>query len=165
MNRAVGIILLLGLQIIVLNHLEFSSYLMPQVFVMILIGLPPYIKRSYQVLIGFALGLFMDFFNHSPGLHASAAMFTVMLRLMILQRYDLEEIVANRTWLNLGNLSLEKYGFIAAVLTLFYHMYAIGLELIGALNSLNYLLTVVLSSLLAFLLILLFQFLFSRKSV
>ena len=165
MNRVIGIILLLALQIVVLNHLEFSIYLVPQVYIMILIGLPPFLKRSYQVLIAFGLGLLMDFFTHSPGLHASAAMFTIMLRMLLLQRYDLDEIVANRDWLNLKTLAMDKYLFIASVLILFYHLFAVGLMLLGALNSLNYLLTVLFSTLIAFLLILLLQVLLSRKSV
>ncbi len=165
MNRVLGLIILMAFQLIVLNHLELTAYLYPQVFIMILINLPPFINKSYQILIAFALGLIADFFTSSPGLHSSACMFLALIRIGLLNRYDIEEVKANRAWLNLSTLALDKYIFLSSVLVSFYHVYAFALESIGALNTVYYLVTVVLSSVLSFVIILLIQFLFIKRSV
>lgn len=155
----------MAFQVVILNQLELTAYLYPQVFIMILINLPPFINKSYQVLLAFALGLLADFFASTPGLHASACMFLALIRIGLLNRYDIEEVKANRSWLNLGTMALDKYVFISAILILFYHIYAFGLESIGALNYVYYFITVGVSALLSFLIILLIQFLFIKRSV
>ena len=165
MNRIIGLILIMAFQVVILNHLELTAYLYPQVFILILINLPPFINKSYQVLLAFALGLIADFFTSTPGLHASACMFLALLRIGLLNRYDIEEVKANRSWLNLGTMAMDKYIFLSAVLVLFYHLYAFGLESMGALNSVYYFITVGLSSLVSFVIILLIQYLFIKRSV
>ncbi len=73
---------ILFLQFVVFNHLGFTAYLAPQVFIVLLITLPLHISKPYQVLLGFILGLIADFFVGTPGIHASACMWLVMIRLL-----------------------------------------------------------------------------------
>ena len=163
MNKILAAIALFAFQVVVLNHMDFSRFLYPQLFILILISLPPYIKKSWQVVIAFSLGIAADLFASTPGIHASACLILIMFRMFILTRYDMDEIVANKTTINIFTIALDKYVFISLSSVLVYHIYAFALESIGAINPLNYLITVLLSSLVSFSLILLIQYLFYRN--
>lgn len=65
-NQVTYWVLVIGFQVLVLNHLDISSYIYPQVFVILLLTLPLHLKKTYQLLIGFGLGLVMDLFIYSP---------------------------------------------------------------------------------------------------
>lgn len=163
MTKIIAAIVLFAFQVVVLNHLEFSAYLYPQLFILILIMMPASVNKTWQMVIAFGLGLLADLFVGTPGLHASSSLLIALLRIGLLNRYDIEEVVANRSLIHVGTLGLEKFIYLALILTVSYHAISFGLESIGALNSLNYLLTVLLSSVVTFLLILSVQFMFYKR--
>ena len=163
MNRIIETILIFAAQVLVLNHLDFMSYLYPQLFILILIGLPAYINKSTQVALAFILGLAADLFVATPGIHASACMLIVFLRFGFINRYDMEEIIANRASLNIRTLGLPKYIIMSSILVLVYHVMVFGLESLGAFNGLAFLLTVLVSTTTTMGIILLIQLLFYSK--
>lgn len=163
MNKILGYIGLFAFQVIVLNHLDLSQYIYPQAFILMLIALPPFLNRSWQVVIAFALGLLVDLFIGTPGLHASASMFLVLFRMFLLNRYDIDEIVANRSSLNISTLPLDKFMYLSLSCVLFYHFLVFALESVGAIHLKTYLLTVLISSFATFLIILFIQFFFHKR--
>lgn len=163
MNKVLAAILLFLLQIVIFNHLDFSRFLYPQIFILILISLPPYLNRSWQVLIAFLVGIIADFFVSTPGLHASACLLLIMFRMFMFRRYDLDEIIANKASINIHSMAMDKYIYISLSMVLVYHVYAFALESVGAIDFLNYTITTLLSSVVSFLIILLIQFLFYRR--
>ena len=62
--------------------LYFNVLLYP-LFIMLL---PFRTPRTAQLLLAFALGLLLDFFYDSPGVHASAGVFTAYIRPLVLRR-------------------------------------------------------------------------------
>lgn len=163
MNKILAAIALFAFQVVVLNHMDFSRYIYPQLFILVLIALPPYLSKTVQILIAFGLGLAADLFVSTPGLHASACMFIALYRMWMLSRYDLDEMIANRESFNIQTVSLDKYLFISVSMVVLYHLYAFGMESIGAIYWFNYGLTVLLSSAVSLLFIFLIQFLFYRR--
>jgi hypothetical protein len=161
MRNLIKYILVFIAQVVVLNHLDFATYLKPQLFILILINLPPYLNKSVQMLLGFGLGLAADLFVSTPGIHASACMILILARFAFINRYEMEEVIANRDSLGINNTGLSKYLVLSGILVLVYHLYVFGLESLGAVNYVNYLLTVIISSITTYSLILLLQFLYS----
>ncbi|MBR9861145.1 hypothetical protein GYB22_10460 [bacterium] len=160
MKRIIEAILIFFAQVLVLNHLDFSAYIHPQIFIAIILVLPPYLNKSLQIGIAFILGLIMDLFLSTPGIHASCCTTLALARFAFINRFEMEEIIANKTQLSVSNLGLGKFLLITGILVPFYHLMVFGLESIGALHFVTYLLTVLVSSLLALVIILLLQFLF-----
>jgi hypothetical protein len=140
-------IAILFLQLVVFNHLGFTSHLAPQVFIILLITLPLHISKSYQMLLGFLVGLVADLFIGTPGIHASACMWLIMLRFFLLGAQDLKEQIANHLPYNIHSVGLSTFAATATSLVLFYHLYVFWLESIGAINWIFILLTTLLSSL------------------
>ena len=163
LNKIVQWVLIFALQIFVLNHLDFSTYLLPQVFIILLISLPLHISKINQILIAFGLGLLADFFASTPGFHASACLWLILIRMWILGRLDLKEQQANRLQFDIKNVGAGTFFYVTSVLVLFYHLYIFSLGSIGAINGARLLITSLLSSTLALLIIVLIQYITFRK--
>lgn len=74
------ILLLLGLQVLIFNHIHLFGFLNPSVYLLALFLLPLDIPKSAQYAIAFATGLVVDIFQFTYGIHASACMTFIMLR-------------------------------------------------------------------------------------
>jgi rod shape-determining protein MreD len=157
-------LMVLFLQLVVFNHLAISSYLIPQVFIILLITLPLHLNKLVQVFIAFGLGLLADMFVGTPGIHASACLWLVMLRMTLLAPQDLKEQISNRESYTVYSAGLSGFIYTTVILVLFYHLYVFWLESIGAINSWNLFITTLVSSLFVFTFIGISQFL-SAKSI
>ncbi|MEY2924861.1 MAG: hypothetical protein RLZZ337_1409 [Bacteroidota bacterium] len=146
MNRVLYWIVLIALQVFVFNHLEFSSYIMPQLFILLLITLPVHLSKHVQVLIAFGLGLIADFFVATPGIHASACLSLMVLRMGLLSRLDLKEQEANKLAFNARTVGIPSFMYTTIILVFFYHLYIFIIENLGAFNVLHVFLTTLLSS-------------------
>lgn len=73
-----GVFLIL-FQALILNYMDLSSLVYPMVYVGLLLMLPIDTPRWLYLLIGFSLGMIMDLFTRTPGLHASACTFLALI--------------------------------------------------------------------------------------
>jgi rod shape-determining protein MreD len=79
------IVVLILLQVLVLNNIQFSGYVNPYVYIMIILLLPS-LTPSWMVLtIAFFTGLVIDLFSGSPGMHASATLLAGFARPFVLR--------------------------------------------------------------------------------
>ena len=65
-------ILLILLQVLLFNNIQFSGYINPYVYILFILLLPVEIPAWILLLLSFAAGGIIDFFSGSPGMHASA---------------------------------------------------------------------------------------------
>lgn len=98
----VGIILL---QMVVLNNIQFSGYVNPFVYIYLLLIIPVDTEDWVLLLIAFFIGLLMDIFSGTPGMHTSATVMAAFARPYILG------IVAVRDGYEKGSVpSVAEYG-------------------------------------------------------
>lgn len=94
-NVLVAFILLL-VQILILNNIHFLGKGTPMIYIYIILSLPKSMSRIGQLFIAFALGLWVDVFANTPGMHASATLWLAFLSphfvkmCMPLNDYDIE---------------------------------------------------------------------------
>ena len=74
------ILRMVGLQVLIFNHIHLFGFLNPNVYLLALFLLPLDIPKSAQYAIAFATGLFIDIFQFTYGIHASACMIFILLR-------------------------------------------------------------------------------------
>ncbi|MFQ3173214.1 MAG: rod shape-determining protein MreD [Flavobacterium sp.] len=67
-------ILLLAVQIVIFNNMNFLGYIIPLPYILFIILYPVNGNRSGLLLASFLLGLTMDFFSNSGGIHATACL-------------------------------------------------------------------------------------------
>lgn len=76
----VRFIVLILLQVIVLNHINFLGYLNPYIYIIFILLAPININRSLFLIISFILGLTIDMFGDSGGVHAAASTIIAFFR-------------------------------------------------------------------------------------
>lgn len=151
-------ILLIILQLLVLNNIQFSGYVNPYVYILFILLLPVEIPSWLLLIISFATGLIIDFFSGSPGMHSSATVMAGFTRPYILR------VIAPRDGYEAGSSpSMLAYGFrwflsYTLLIVLIHHTTLFYLEVFRFSEFFRTLLRVILSSLFTVSFILLIEF-------
>lgn len=111
-------ILLLAIQIVIFNNMTFLGFIMPLPYILFIILFPINGNKTELLLASFFLGLTMDFFSNSGGVHAAACIVLANFRPYIFKfafgvSYEYQTIKIN------GSLTPERFVFI--VLAVFIH--------------------------------------------
>ncbi len=73
-------ILLVLLQVLVLNNIQFMGYINPYLYILFILSLPYQTPKWFVLLLGFRLGLTIDVCSNTMGMHAFATVFVAFLR-------------------------------------------------------------------------------------
>lgn len=140
------------LQVLLLNHLHFMGLVLPFAYIYFLFGLPATLKPWAEMLIGFAVGLVMDVFMNSLGIHAMACTTLVAVRPYLLGYIvtDKERLVST---IDARTLGLGNYLKYIIPLILLHHTLVFVLSAWSMHNWWFLLLQILLSSILTALLI------------
>jgi len=151
-------ILLILLQVLLFNNIQFSGYINPYVFVMFILLLPIEIPSWLLLLLSFTTGLIVDFFSGSPGMHTSATVLAGFVRPYILR------IVSPRDGYEPGSdPSMLIYGFrwfatYTLLIVLIHHTALFYLEVFRFADFFRTMLRVILSTVFSMMFILLIEF-------
>jgi len=151
------------LQALILNNIEVNGYINPYLYILFMVLLPLETPRSASLFLGFLLGLSIDFFSGTWGMHASATVFLAFCRPFVLK------IMAPREGYEFGQTaSIRDMGFswfisYAAILTVLHHTFLFFVEVFRFSEILQTLGRVILSSVFTLLLILMSQYLSYRE--
>jgi rod shape-determining protein MreD len=75
------------LQALVMNNIHLFRIVTPFVYVYVMLKLPVDMKRSSTIFISFLLGLVVDIFSNTFGIHAAACSFIGFVRTPLLERF------------------------------------------------------------------------------
>jgi len=151
-------ILLILLQVLFFNNIQFSGYVNPYVYIMFILLLPVEIPAWLLLLLSFFTGLTVDFFTGSPGMHSSATLLAGFVRPQILR------VISPRDGYEAGSApSMLTYGlrwfFIySLVMILVHHTVLFYLEVFRLSEFFRTMLRVLLSSIFTLTFILLGEF-------
>jgi rod shape-determining protein MreD len=81
-------VVLILLQILLLNNIQFSGYVNPYLYILFIIILPFSTPRWLLLVLGFITGIIIDIFMNTLGLHASATLFMAFMRPFILSSFS-----------------------------------------------------------------------------
>jgi len=73
-------VLLVLLQVIILNKINFLGYINPYLYIMFILILPVNYPNWQVIILGFLLGLSIDIFEDTGGIHAAACLVISYLR-------------------------------------------------------------------------------------
>lgn len=85
LNQIARFILLLSIQIIIVNNVQLFGYSSPYLYILFLISFPLHANKNLVIVLGFILGLCMDIWSNSGGVHAGASVFIAYLRPSLLK--------------------------------------------------------------------------------
>jgi rod shape-determining protein MreD len=156
-------VLLLLLQVLLFNNIEFSGYVNPFVYIMFILLLPVEIPSWLLLILSFATGLIIDFFTGTPGMHCASTVLAGFLRPYVLR------IISPRDGYEPGtDPSMAIYGFrwfliYASIIVLVHHIALFYLEVFRFADFFRTLVRVLLSSLFSITFILLLEFIRKGK--
>ena len=78
-------IVLVLVQVLVLNQVHFGGYINPFIYILFVMLLPAYTPRYLLLLSGFLIGLVIDVFSNSLGMHAAATVFIAFIRPFVIR--------------------------------------------------------------------------------
>lgn len=107
-------ILMVLLQVMVFNNILIGGYINPYVYVLMILLLPVDIEGWVLLVVAFFLGLSIDMFSDSGGMHAAATVFMAFCRPGIIRMISLREDFEQGTAPsinNLGTMWIFTYSF------------------------------------------------------
>lgn len=151
------------LQILILNNIQISGHIVPYFYILFILLMPFETPNWLLLVTAFALGLSVDLFAHTPGMHAAATVFMAFVRPYVLR------LSAPRDGYETGSFPrLYYYGFkwflrYTVILVLTHHFVLFYIEVFRFSEFFSTLLRVLLSSLFSVILIMLSQYFIYRK--
>ncbi len=84
-SQIIRFVVLVLLQVLVINHIRLGGYVHPSIYMIFIMLLPINIPGWQLLLLGFGLGMSVDLFTGTPGLHASATTLMAFCRPYIIK--------------------------------------------------------------------------------
>lgn len=116
-------ILVVLLQVLVFNHILFLGYMNPYLYIILLLYLPVRTPRAALLMIAFVLGLSIDIFENSGGIHTSASLALAYLRPYFLL------LVSRRQGADIDEMKISGFGLpsmlIYAIFAVFLHHFVL----------------------------------------
>ncbi|MBL7932985.1 MAG: rod shape-determining protein MreD [Bacteroidia bacterium] len=153
-------ILLVLLQVLIIQNINLTGYMILLPYVLFVLILPFETNKLVVLFSSFLLGVCIDYFYDSSGLHASAC------TIMGFARYYVLKYIAPRDGYDVGvkptieDMGLEWYLRYAGTLVFTHHFFLFYMEIFRFSEFFHTLLRVILSSIGTLILIYLIQFLF-----
>jgi rod shape-determining protein MreD len=157
-QNIIRFVLLVLFQVLVLNNIEFLGYVNPFLYILFILSLPAHTPRWLTLLLAFVLGLTIDAFSNTMGMHAFATVLAAFLRGGIINLFiSIEE--GNNPTPSFHSFGLSAYLKYIFVMILIHHATLFILEAFSFLNFWILSTKIILSSLITILLIVGFQLL------
>lgn len=151
-------------QVFILNKIELSGYLNPFLYILFIVTLPFETPKWLLLILGAILGLSVDLFLNSAGMHMAACVLIAYLRPFILRSF------APRDSYEVGTLPLPNYyGFAwfakyAITLIIIHHFFYFFIESFGVETFVSTIVKTAFSSIFTLLIMLIaLLFTYSRK--
>lgn len=150
-------------QVLIFNQVQFSGFFNPYVYLLFIILLPLSAPRYLVLILAFLLGLIIDVFSNSLGVHSAATVFAAYARPLVIR------VISNREddksdYPGLHQNKLIWFVNYVLIMVLLHHTILFYLEVYTFTNFFNTFYRVILSSLFSIIIIVLSQFLVFKDS-
>lgn len=163
-RNSLRFLFLIIFQVLVLNNVQLGGYINPYLYVLFILMLPFETPGWLLLVLSFFMGLCIDMFSNTAGMHTAASTFMAFCRPYLLA------MIAPREGFERGSRpTIKKFGIswvltYAGILILLHHFVLFYLEMFRLSSFFSTLLRVLLSSVFTLGLVILSQFLFSREN-
>lgn len=157
------IIILVVFQIFILNNIQFSGFVNPYFYVLFILLLPFETPGWLLLSLAFVLGITIDLFSNTPGLHASATVFMAFLRPLVLNSFAPRDGYVPGTFPRIYYYGFGWFFQYSAILILGHHIFLFYMEVFQLSDFLLTFKRVVFSSIFTLFLVLISQFFIFRK--
>lgn len=167
MNKVISIhtlrfFVLMLFQALIFNHINFMGYINPYIYILFIAFFPIQNNRILFLLFSFLLGLGIDLFSDSGGIHAAAALSIAYARPIIL-KFSFGSMYQNHT-IKFGIVDLGTKIIYIALLTLLHHLVLFVLEVFSISKTILVLQKTLFSGIFTILMCVILSIIFSRNT-
>ena len=155
-------VVLVLIQVLILNQVQFSGFVNPYIYILFVMLLPLSTPRYGVLLSGFLIGLAIDIFSNSLGLHTAATVFIAYLRPYILTTIS-GRVDEMSDYPGMKQNKFLWFLYYTSLMVFMHHFVLFFLEIYTFSHFLTTLYRIVLSSLFSIFIIVLSQFLIFRE--
>jgi rod shape-determining protein MreD len=156
-------IVLVLAQLLIFNNIEFSGYINPYIYILLIILLPFTIPKVVLLVSAFILGLVIDLFMGTPGVHSSATLLMAFSRPFVMTLFSPREGYQTGTYPRLTQFGLEWFIKYTVLLVMIHHFALFYLEVFTLNHFFSTFFRAFLSTILTSLIIIFSQFFIFRR--
>lgn len=160
-NTARFIVLVL-VQALILNHINFLGYINPYIYILFIILYPVKNNRTLFIFLSFLLGLSVDIFSDSGGVHAAASVTLAFIRPGFL-KWVFGALYENQT-IKFSTMDIVPKLSYFALMTVSHHLIMFSLEIFSLSKIILIAQKTLFSSIFTIILCILVTIIFTRKS-
>jgi len=150
-------------QVLVMDNVMINGYMIPYIYLLFILLMPFETPRWVQLLSGFALGLAMDLFTGTPGMHTAATVLVAFVRPYLLGLLASRDGYDPDTFPRIHYYGLLWFLKYTVLIVLIHHLALFYLEVFQLKFFFSTLLRVILSTILSTSTIVLSQYFVFRK--
>lgn len=155
-------LILIFFQILIFNNIHFLGYINPYVYILFIILFPVKNNRIILIILSFLLGLIIDFFMDTGGIHAAACVFIAYIRPAIL-KFTFGTIYEHQT-VKFNSIDFGSKLTYFTLLTVLHHVILFSFEVFSIYKIILVLEKTLFSSIFTILLCILLTIIFSKKT-
>jgi hypothetical protein len=156
-------IVLVLVQVLVIKNIELGRFINPFIYVLFLIILPFETPKWALLLIAFVLGITIDMFYDTAGMHAAACVLIAYIRPGVLKLFSPRDGYESGTQPTIQYLGVPWFLSYSAILVILHHFVLFFLEMFRFSEFFSTFFRVIVSSIFTMILIVVSQYLFNRK--
>jgi len=156
-------IVLILLQVLIINNIQFSGYINPYLYILFILVLPFEIPNWLILIIGFIFGLIIDIFSNTLGMHASACVFIAFLRPFILSYFSPHDGYESGTTPTIKHYGIAWFLKYVVIMILAHHIFLFFVEVFTFTDFFRTIGRALLSSLFTLILVMISQLFMAKK--
>lgn len=162
-RNIIRFILLVGAQILIINNIELGRFINPFLYVLFIIILPFEAPKWLVLLSAFLIGITIDMFSDTGGMHAAACVFMGFIRPGVLKLFSPRDGYEFGTQPTVQYLGVPWFLSYAGILILSHHLILFYVEIFRFSEFFSTFFRVIVSSFFTLFLVIVTQYLFYRK--
>lgn len=161
-KNSIRFVLLVLVQVLVLNHINFLGYINPYLYILFIILYPVKNNRSLFIFLAFLLGLSVDLFSDSGGVHAAASVTLAFIRPAFLK--SIFGVLYEHQSIKFNTIDFGPKLVYISLLTFTHHLILFSLEIFNISKIILIVHKTLSSSIFTIILCVLVSIIFSRKN-
>lgn len=162
-KNIIRFIILILLQVTIFNNIQLSGFVNPYLYILFILLLPFETPPWLLLILSFFMGLSIDIFSNTIGIHASACVFIGFLRPFVLNYISVRDNYESDIEQGLYVYGVSWFFKYALILILAHHSFLFIVEVFSFNNFGDTLIRIVLSSIFTLVLVITSQFIISKK--
>ena len=163
-RNIIRFILLVFVQVLILKNIEVGRFINPFLYVLFIIVLPFQTPRWLVLISAFILGITIDMFYDTAGMHAAATVFMAYIRPGILKLFSPRDGYEFGTQPTIQYLGIPWFLSYTGILVISHHLILFYIEIFRFTEFFSTFFRVIISAVFSILLIVVVQYLFNRKA-